>query len=231
MIKNNNKSMDKIVIFDFCETLANFQTADAYIYYVIANKNKEWRDIFFGVIRVLFANKISRYVFFRLFHISINKFLLLKQIKGIKKDEMEKFAVDYYKKLVKPNLIQKTLDLLKKYKKEKYRVCVASAGYDIYLKFFVEDFKVDDLISTKLVFRNGIFMGEYESPDCIGNNKVILIQKYYSVDDFKNCDSISFSDSITDLPLLRLTRKSIVVSKHNSPSWAEREKFGVLIWE
>lgn len=228
---NRMQHINKIALFDFCETLANYQTADAYIYYVIKYKKKNMRDYWFACIRAVLANKISRYVFYRFLHISVNKHLLLKQIKGMNRSDMQSLALAYYRDVVKPNLIPETLDLLKEYKMNGYRVGIVSAGYDIYLNCFVDEYGVDDLISTRLAYAKDVFLGKYEEPDCIRDNKVKLMKGYYGIENMKEWDSISYSDSMTDIPFLRFTKKAVVVARKNKPAWAEKEKFEVLIWD
>ena len=36
-----------LVIFDFCETIANFQTADAFVEFVLTKKPKSWRNFYY----------------------------------------------------------------------------------------------------------------------------------------------------------------------------------------
>ena len=65
----------KIALFDFCETLANFQTADAYVKYVISKDYIKINKGFNYYLQIFLSKlKISSV----LFHlgININKFLL-----------------------------------------------------------------------------------------------------------------------------------------------------------
>ena len=120
----------KIALFDFCETLANFQTADAFVKYVISKDYIKIKKGFNYYLQILlFKLKISSI----LFHlgININKFLLLNNLKGLNYELLSNEAEKYYKDVIKPNLIKETLFELEKLKKEHYEIVIVSGGYDI----------------------------------------------------------------------------------------------------
>lgn len=224
-MKNPDK---KIALFDFCETLVKFQSADKFIKYVKVKEHIK-PNYFYIISNVLEKTKLSA-ILFRL-HININKFLLLKSLQGISEDCINKNAQLYYNEIVRPNIIQDVLYELKNKQKSGYRIIIVSGGYDVYLKYFKEEFNIDDLICSTLQFNNKTFTGRLNGPDCIGKEKIRLLKEKFDItNDLKNWDSISYSDSKSDLPLLNFTKKSIVVT-HQSSRWALKHKFKILIWK
>ena len=219
----------KIALFDFCETLANFQTADAYVKYVISKDYIKIKKGFNYYLQILlFKLKISSV----LFHlgININKFLLLNNLKGLNYELLSNEAEKYYKDVIKPNLIKETLFELEKLKKEHYEIVIVSGGYDIYLRYFSYDYKVDHLLCSNLLFKNNIFTGSLDGKDCMGEEKIARIKKSLGLIDLKSCESIAFSDSISDMPLLKFAKKAVVVSR-KTKKWAINNNFKTILWE
>ena len=128
-----NNIPKKIAIFDFCETIVRFQSADAYIKYVLKRecKNVELRH---GKI-----NSLINKVWFHFFNASISKNRLLKQLKGIDEEKLNQYANDYYEEIIVPGLIPETIEYLKKLQTEGYFIVIASAGFGIYIKYFTKE--------------------------------------------------------------------------------------------
>ena len=219
--------MNKVALFDFCETIANFQTADAYVRYVQSHSaptNNGVRLLYtilnqsriLGIVRRLKPKG------------SIDKRFILKQMKGRTYEEMDRLAEDYYKNKIKPNMIAPVVSELKRLQSEGYVIYVISAGYDIYLKYFVRDFKVNGLLSTKIDFKNGICTGLFDGQDCMFEYKIDYINSMIKGD---RSQWLAFSDSATDLPMLELVGHPIVISRGKSQKWAEKKGFEQIIWK
>lgn len=218
--------MNKIALFDFCETIANFQTADAYVRYVQSHSvptNIGIRLLYnilnqsrvLGIVRRLKPKG------------SIDKRFILKQMNGRTYEEMDRLAEDYYNNMIKPNMIEPVVTELRRLQSEGYGIYVISAGYDIYLKYFVKDFKVDGLLSTKIEFKDGVCTGRFDGQDCMFDYKIDYINSMIKGD---HSQWLAFSDSITDLPMLELVGNPVVISRGKSQTWAEKKGFKQIIW-
>ncbi len=218
--------MNKVALFDFCETIANFQTADAYVRYVQSHSvptNTGIRLLYnilnqsriLGVVRRLKPKG------------SVDKRFILKQMKGRTYEEMDRLAEDYYNNMIKPNMIEPVVTELRRLQSEGYGIYIISAGYDIYLKYFVQDFKVDGLLSTKVEFKDGVCTGRFDGQDCMFDYKIDYINTMIKGD---HSQWLAFSDSITDLPMLELVGNPVVISRGKSQTWAEKKGFKQIIW-
>lgn len=218
--------MNKVALFDFCETIANFQTADAYVRYVQSHSvptNTGIRLLYnilnqsriLGVVRRLKPKG------------SVDKRFILKQMKGRTYEEMDRLAEDYYNNMIKPNMIEPVVTELRRLQSEEYGIYIISAGYDIYLKYFVQDFKVDGLLSTKVEFKDGVCTGRFDGQDCMFDFKIDYINSMIKGD---HSQWLAFSDSITDLPMLELVGNPVVISRGKSQTWAEKKGFKQIIW-
>ena len=196
---------DKIALFDFCDTMVDFQTGNAFTKYVI-NHNK-----------ISFIKKLS----FKIKHLinrNFDKLNLLKVCSGLSKDLMEQMALNYYFEIVRPRLIKATVDKLLYYQNNGYKIYLVSGGFDMYLKYFAEEFNVDGIFSTRIEFKNDTCSGNFDGIDCMGENKIKILRDYFGKD---TVNGVAFSDNITDLPLLKFVSDGFGVSAMDkSLKWA-----------
>lgn len=220
--------MNKVALFDFCETLANFQTADPFVDYVRESKQSK-RMIFWERLKKLHDKSrivgLIEYFFFR--NQSLAKRLKCYQLKGLSKLYLEKMAKCYYDEVIRPNLIPKMVDELEKLK-DSYKIYLVSGGYDLYLNYFVKEFSLDGCISTKIKFEDGVCTGTFDGKDCMNFNKVKLLDHFFKV---KPNHVIAYSDSKSDLPMLRWADEGIVVIKNNRGNWNNHYNFKEIVWE
>lgn len=217
----------KIALFDFCETLANFQTADAYVRFVQANSpvSHKFTKLSYDLLNRSHLLGIPR----RLFpESSIDKKWIMRQMAGRTEEEMTILALKYYNERVRPALIPEVVEELKAKQKDGYKVYLISAGYGIYLQYFAKEFAVDGVIATKIAFDKGVCLGRFDGPDCMFSHKIDYIKRGVPDNHFE--EWFAYSDSITDLPILELVGHPIVISKGKAQKWAEQKGFKQIIW-
>jgi HAD superfamily hydrolase (TIGR01490 family) len=219
----------RIVIFDFCETLVDFQTADAFVDY--AREHLKYSSILrkerinlllrrCKLTRV--AEKLTSY------KCSIEKRIKLWQLKGISKDNLTTLAYGYYKEKIKPHLIERTNKLLQQHQQNGDEIWLISGGYGIYLQYFKEEYKIDQLISSNIGFRKDNCTGRMAGLDCMHIHKVELLKDKLSQE--KGIEIVaSYSDSISDIPILGVAKQGFVVSRQHQ-TWGEAYGFKEIIW-
>ena len=148
---------------------------------------------------------------------------------GIKKEEMDKYAAEFYRSIVANRLHKSVIEALLAHQKSGHIVVVVSGGFEVYLKHFAKSYGIDYLISTKLEFKNGIFTSKIAGDECLGDKKVELLGSELNLKekefDLKN--SFCYSDSRSDMPLFSLVGNKIVVKNAQSTDWIGDE-FKVL---
>lgn len=227
MEKNN----DRVALFDFCETIVSFQTADAFVDYV-RNRIESRKMRFLENVRELMIRfKISVYLerFLQLLvgYNGINKKLKLLQLAGLSEEELIVYAQDFYENEIKSNLITDVYEIVKSYIDKGYLVGLVSGGYDVYLKYFVEENELDFLISSQIEICNGKCTGRMKGIDCMAENKPKLLNSFFlRKPDF----SIAYSDSISDVPFLNWASEGVVVSQNLHQDWISNYNFKELIW-
>ena len=211
---------EKIALFDFCDTLVSFQTANEYVRFFVkyyANLSIKLRHFIY---LTLSASGLISHMEKRHPEKNIRKRILLWQLKGSTRDKMEMVAKEYYERRIKPCLISETITELLKSKKDGCKILIVSGGYDIYIKHFALEYGIEirNIVANQLLFDKNLFIGKYDL-ECMGEEKVRLLNKIFEHrDDF---NVVAYSDSESDLPILLWADIGIVITK----SWAKKYQF------
>lgn len=207
MIKN------KIILIDFCETLVSIQTADDFVNFVL-------KDNFFRFsLLKLFKSVLSfRIVLIILRSLSIRpnyKALSVLFLKGIS----EKILFESGQKYAEIVLSEKkNLDVIEKINSEyaNDRKIIISGGYLYYIKPFVEliNLRVSDYLCSILeVDSSNKLIGKIKF-DCMEQNKVVALNKL-RIENFHSLELITFTDSLSDLPLIKISNITHYVHESN----------------
>ncbi len=221
-------SYSKIAVFDFCETLADFQTATAFVDFVRENtqyKSVRWRHALYvamvklQLVRLLNLITAQRY--------SIAKQIKLWQLYGLPKNQIQSLAKRFYVERVEPHLVGVVVAKMQSLQQRGYLVGLSSGGYDVYLKYFVEKFGLDFCQCSEIQFKNGRCTGRLEGRDCMREEKTRRLVLAYGQ---APASSVAFSDSESDLPLLKWAEQGVVVSRGTHQKWIEKYNFNEIIW-
>ncbi len=219
----------QLVIFDFCETLVNFQTADSFVDFIIKKENYtkfRWVNILDKILTktrfLAVLNKFSP-------ELNPSKRLKLLQIRGISEKKVNQYAIDFYNQLIMPNRIMPLYEKMQKHIESKDFVIIISGGFTPYLKVFSEKHNIQAFFGTEMEISNSKLTGQFSGKDCLHGQKIVLLEKYLKEHQINYTNSISYSDSITDLPLLKWTDEAFVISKNKSQSWVKSYGFKEII--
>ena len=209
-MKNKNRKI--IVIFDFCDTIFDGQSADCFLKY-IAKKLTLCEMVSFFIKRKIVYNFIA--------DSRLQKKYLLSSFKNMPRDMLLELANDFFNNIILKNIHSKVLEKLMWHIDSGHVIVVASGGFDIYLNFFVEYFRIDLLCCTKLKFNNDFFTGFIDGQECLGNNKVGFIKELIDLNEFDLSNSYCYSDHRSDLPIFNLVGNKIIVKNNQDISWID----------
>ena len=220
---------DKIALFDFCDTLVDFQTGDAFIDFIRENTGKKGAIIIekfrLFLIKMRFFAILSKFLPNNNWH----KKLKLFQLIGISKNEIEHLSLLYYTKRIKPRFITKIIQELQQYKEKGYLIYIVSGGFSDYIIHFCKEFEINEPIATNIKYKNGICLGIIDGIDCMHAAKIDKIKNIIDLSNINLEQSVAYSDSITDLPLLTIVKNGVVVSKKHSQNWVATNKLKEII--
>ena len=219
----------QLVIFDFCETLVSFQSADSFVDYIIEKeKYRKYKWIHY-LDKILSKFRVLAVVNKLFPELNPSKRLKLLQIKGISNGKISKYALAFYKEKVMDNLIPTLYEQLQLHLSNNDHVLIISGGYAPYLKIFAEQHQAKGYFATEMADDGKKLTGLFLGKDCLYGQKVVLLEKYLNAHHLVYSKSIVYSDSSSDLPLLEWADEGIVVSKNKSQSWAQRHKLKEII--
>jgi HAD superfamily phosphoserine phosphatase-like hydrolase len=221
----------RIVVFDFCETLVDFQSADKFIDFIIAKENYKKYVVLNTLTKILIKLRFLAIVSKFFPELNLSKRLKLYQIKGVSKIAIDALAIQYYNEVLIHHKIKHLHELLLKHIDNKDHILIVSGGYAPYIKYFSEIYKLQYSFATEIEFHNNRATGMFFGKDCLFSQKVVLMETYLKEIKILFEESIAYSDSITDLPLLRWADKAYVVSKGKSQEWAKANGFNEIIWQ
>lgn len=199
---------EKIAFFDFCGTLVPFQSAPAFISFTVRNYGNVINRIRKKICTLLLITKILD----KIEIISRGKYLRkemeLYPLKGISKEKLVESASAFYRLVIKPSLVPEVIAELQKLRLEGFKVVIVSGGYSIYLNHFVSEYNLDKLYSSQIQIIKGYATGLLDGLDCMGVNKVKLVEKDFRKEDIY---SVFYSDSESDMPLLKWVNKGFLI--------------------
>lgn len=216
---------EKVAFFDFCGTLVPFQSANAYVRFVVRNYARPLRRAALAIIEAARRYHLLG-LFLRIFNAKGNdKYLYLKLIKGLGFDILDSAAKRFYQEEIRPNIIPEVIGELKRLQDIGYRIVIVSGAFDVYLHYFAADYNIADIVSSKLEFSDGHFSGRLSGPDCMGEAKVRELERCFSR---QGIYCVAFSDGASDVPLLAWADKGYAVSKR--PSWIVSNSLTEFWW-
>jgi|688.fasta_scaffold93281_3 HAD superfamily hydrolase (TIGR01490 family) len=208
-----------LVVFDFCETLVNFQTADAFVEFILKNSKNSWRNFYYQNL-IEFFRKVKIISFCNKFFSKMNVEKRLKAFAlfGIDKDRLHVLSQKYFYSEICRSYNIEVLNALRNHKMKGDFLVVSSGGYDIYLEEFCKSEKIDFLNCTRIKFILNRCTGFFDGKDCMFDEKVFRVRKLIFDNRLNFERKIVYSDSANDIPLFKWADIAIVVTA-NKLEW------------
>ena len=219
---------DKIALLDFCETIADFQTFDPFLQYVIAQERPRRSRVLCSTAArecCALATRVMRALGWKHY---LYKLLLVRQLKGLSREKLEACGRQYYEQRVKDHLIAPTVELIAELKRLGYRLMIVSGGSELYIRWFAQEYGVDDVLSAQLEYADGICTGRLLC-ECMGGEKPEMLRAYIQVHDIEGELAVCASDSRSDMPLLELCQRKIILSHGRHQPWVT-EDMEEIVW-
>jgi HAD superfamily phosphoserine phosphatase-like hydrolase len=218
--------INNLVIFDFCETLCKYQTANHFVDFASHNTNMSFLNkllSFFSSNRLLIS-----LIWLIAPRFNFSKRTKLFSLKGCSESVLLDRGRSYFDKC-KYDLHDIVVEKLKHHVSIGDHVIIVSGGYEIYLSYFKNHFGISAVLGTKIKFKNNFCCGTIEGSDCMFMEKISRIKSYIEDNQLFFENTISYTDSITDIDLLRFSDKPYVISLGNSQKWAISNGFEEII--
>ncbi|AXQ21765.1 HAD-IB family hydrolase [Acinetobacter wuhouensis] len=202
-----SKTYKNLALFDFDGTLCKKDSFTGFIFYALSKRHivkqgikiLPWIQAYYLNIYPAHAMRIK---------------LFKSMFKNANAAEILDLVEDYCSRLIEQldqSLYQRLID----HQNQGDDVVLVSASVDIYLEVMCQILKID-LICTETEIINGIFTGDYSTPDCSSEQKRIRILEKYELDQYENI--YAYGNSIEDNEMLSLADfKYMVGEDQNLP--------------
>lgn len=195
----------KVLLLDVDYTVINTDSMIDFLFYSFKNK---FLKTLLNIPYILLM--LILYVF-KVVSLKKAKEAVFSPIVNFSEDDLEYF----FKNNIKTKMNKSIIDIIKKSKEEDMYIIMITASPNAYMKYFQKYGFADEIIATNLRYNNGYYINEIIGNNCKGNEKVariynLLKEKNIEID-YKN--SYAYSDSISDLPMLRLVNNAYLVNK------------------
>lgn len=221
--------MVKLAIIDFCETIANFQTLDPFLEFVLLNERTMAYRILSNKATKFFLGLLTRILFhFGHCHI-IRKKVMVMAMKNVSVKKLNEYGETYYTSRVRPCLIPETIKLIEQFKMDGYSTVIVSGGSQFYIQYFMRDYGIDGIVSTEIEIKNGKCTGRLLR-ECLRTEKVEMLNEYIRENNLSVIEKVCVTDSESDLPLLSVCERKIVISHNAHSKWVTKD-MEEIIWE
>jgi HAD superfamily hydrolase (TIGR01490 family) len=199
--------MERLAIFDVDFTLTKRETLIEFYRFMLKKDPKHIAHIpKLLITSILYGMKLVPLKKVKEYFISF--------VDGITEEEMREHVKDFYEKRLSRILYNDAVDMMRKLKAEGCKIYLISASAEFYLNELYNIKEVDKVIGTRFACDAGVHRSRIEGENCKGEEKVNRLMEELKKDkievDFKN--SYMFSDSLSDLPLLKLVGNPYLIN-------------------
>lgn len=220
--------MDRYVLLDFCETVVDFQTFDAFLEYILHLQ----RPMLYRVCKckalVYILNKLTSLLAHLGYQIYLKKLFLIACTIGLTKDIFYLCGRSFYENVIVNHFIEETLQLIERFKQENVTVIIISGGSKFYIEYFAKQYGIQHIISAEILFRCNHSMG-WLSQECLGKEKITVLDDYMQKHNLSGDYIYAVTDSESDLPIIERAEKAIIISHQKHKEWVD-ENMEEIIW-
>ncbi len=210
--------MEKLAVFDLDYTLTSSETQMEFILY-LTGKNP-------ALIPFLLksAGGFLGYAL-KIYDAGRAKEINFSVLKGATEEDLTRLARDFYIKRLKKLFYTDGIKTVRKCYEEGYRVIISTASPEFYLKELESSRIIEKILGTRFLMENGRFTGKIEGKNHKGQEKVRRLKEYLGDREIDFENSLMFTDSMSDLPLLELMGKGYIINSRK-----EYEGYKGLTW-
>lgn len=130
-----------------------------------------------------------------------------KYIQGVEKEDIL-YVLEEYKKIDEENIFDiMKQDIFPFLKKNKIKIIIISGAQQELIELYEEELKIDKIYGVQFKVEKGIYTNQYQN-NGLDDNKEQIVKQIRK--DKENKILFAFGDSISDIPLLKVAKKSFI---------------------
>jgi len=138
--------------------------------------------------------------------------VFFKSYEGFSQDRLRYFSDELFEDVLKPAIYPGARDLIEKGKKNGQRQVVITGALDFTITRLMDYMGIDEFRANCMEFVNGYSTGRIIPPVMASATKAQWIREYAERENINLSDSYSYSDSISDLPMLSIVGHPVAVN-------------------
>lgn len=208
-----------LAIFDFCETLVDFQSAARYLELVAESRGYNTRPYRIqnklqhrikSIARRLFPKACARYC----------QSVRYEALRGFEAQKAQNTAREFFINELLPHINTPIIERVRWHGEQGHTLVIVSGGFEIYIKLFAEHFKIPHVVAIKLESNNGLLSGEISGLHTMEHRKLYALDSALDLSQYDLARSYAYSDCPSDIPLLSLVGNPHAVESSQDMQWA-----------
>jgi phosphoserine phosphatase len=156
-------------------------------------------------IRSLFVIRGASALLFRLLGVDVIRCLAVWSLKGESVDDLKSSAILYVMDSHELEPIKQTMALLRRLREDAYDIVLVSASLSFVVEAIAKQMGVNRWFASTLAVKDGKLTGHFDR-DLFGKKEKLVEELFSPIDDL-----IVVTDSKTDLALVRMASKSVLI--------------------
>ena len=140
----------------------------------------------------------------------------LSTIKGKRPEEIENLLNKFLSSVIEPMINIYALRLLHNHYHNNDVMLLASATNSVIVTPIAKRLGFKNIVATEVEIVNGVYSGKFQNTPALGEGKLQKVREWMRRNDFSDFkNTIFYSDSINDFPLLLAVNKAVAVNPDN----------------
>lgn len=148
---------------------------------------------------------------------------VLEAIKGLRQRDLERLTPEIMVGIL-PRIYPQMLDLVHSLQDAGIRCYVATAASQEAAQLLAATLAMDGAIGSRAEIVDGVYTGEMAGPFAYGQGKAQAVEEFAEREGLDLSASYAYSDSVSDLPLLRLVGHPVAVNPDSGLSAVAKEE-------
>ena len=198
-------SKPRAVFFDMDGTLTPCNTGRIYAHSL-------WKEGKLSTVQLL--GVLGALVRYRMGLIRLERLMKkwIEQSAGESENEAVERCVKLAHEQVIPSIFAEARDAVDSHRNAGDLVAILSASSSYIIHPVARELRIDHVLATPLHVQNGVFTGGFDEPICYGEGKVEWAKRFCEQHGFSVEESVFYTDSFTDVPLLRRVGTPVVIN-------------------
>lgn len=194
-----------VAFFDLDHTILDTSSARLYIRYL----HDEGMISRFDLTRGIVLSVLHRFGFFATEEV-IKKWVM--KYKGMPERETLEHTLLWFEKMVKPRIRMAAFEEIRRHRENGARTVILSASTNYGCEPVRAYLGMDDIITTKLEVRDGIFTGNLDGDYCYGPVKLVKAMEYCIRHNFDMDNAWYYGDALADMHILERVGNPVCVT-------------------